>query len=54
MAAIAAFTVSLPDRSPWWMVLLPLPTLAAWLSGVGYGCLTDRVSVGPGVKPSWW
>lgn len=47
LAAIAAFLVSLPDRSPQWM-LLPVPALAIWLSTVGYGCLTDWVSMGPG------
>ncbi len=52
LAAIASLTASLPDRSRWWL-LLPLPTLLLWLSGVGYGCLTDWVefdagSVAPG------
>ena len=47
LAAIAVFMVSLPDRSPWWM-LLPAPALAAWLTTIGYGCLTDWVSIGPG------
>jgi hypothetical protein len=46
LAAMAAFLVSLPDRSPWWL-LLPVPTLAAWLSTIGYGCLTDWVSMDP-------
>jgi hypothetical protein len=46
LAAIAAFMISLPDRSPWWM-LLPMPTLAIWVSSIGYGCLTDWVNVGP-------
>ena len=46
LAAIAAFIISLPDRSPWWM-LLPAPALATWLSTVGYGCLTDWVSMDP-------
>jgi hypothetical protein len=46
LAAIAAFIVSLPDRSPGWM-LLPAPALAAWLSTIGYGCLTDWVSMSP-------
>jgi hypothetical protein len=45
LAAIAAFLVSLPDRSPWW-VLLPAPALAVWVGTIGYGCLTDWVSVG--------
>jgi len=46
LAAIAAFAVSLPDRSRWWL-LLPAPALAAWTSTIGYGCLTDWVSIGP-------
>jgi len=47
LAAIAAFMISIPDRSPWWS-LLPAPALALWLSTIGYGCLTDWVSVDPG------
>jgi hypothetical protein len=46
LAAIAAFMVSLPDRSRWWL-LLPAPALALWFSTIGYGCLTDWVSIGP-------
>ncbi|HET6157764.1 MAG TPA: DUF1109 domain-containing protein [Dongiaceae bacterium] len=46
-AAIAAFHVSIPDRSARW-ALLPLPTLLVWLSTVGYGCLTNWVALGPG------
>jgi hypothetical protein len=46
LAAIAAFMLSLPDRSQWW-VLLPAPALAVWLSTIGYGCLTDWVSMDP-------
>jgi hypothetical protein len=46
LSAIAAFVVSLPDRSRWWL-LLPMPALAVWLSTIGYGCLTDWVSLGP-------
>jgi hypothetical protein len=46
LAAVAAFMVSLPDRSRWW-ILLPAPALAVWLSSIGYGCLTDWVSIGP-------
>jgi hypothetical protein len=46
LAAIAAFMVSLPDRSQSWL-LLPLPTLIVWVSTIGYGCLTDWVTVGP-------
>ena len=51
LAAVAAFHVSLPDRSNAWL-LLPLPPLALWLSTIGYGCLTDWVRIGPaGVEP---
>ncbi len=46
LAAIASFQISLPDRSRWWF-LLPAPALAVWLSTIGYGCLSDWVSVGP-------
>ncbi|HEX9278748.1 MAG TPA: DUF1109 domain-containing protein [Casimicrobiaceae bacterium] len=46
LAAIAAFVASLPDRSQRWL-LLPLPALVAWMSTIGYGCLTDWVSIGP-------
>jgi hypothetical protein len=46
LSAIAAFVVSLPDRSRWWLTL-PAPALAAWISTIGYGCLTDWVSLGP-------
>jgi hypothetical protein len=46
LAAVAAFHVSLPDRSRAWL-LLPLPPLVLWVSTIGYGCLTDWVSIGP-------
>ena len=46
LAAVASFRVSLPDGSRLW-VLLPLPAPALWLSAIGYGCLTDWVSIGP-------
>ena len=46
LSAIAAFAISLPDRS-WWWLTLPAPALAVWISTVGYGCLTDWVSLGP-------
>jgi len=46
LAAIAAFKVSLPDTSRSWL-LLPIPTVVLWISTIGYGCLTDWVSVGP-------
>ena len=47
LAAIAAFYLSLPDRSRLWL-LLPAPALALWIATIGYGCLTDWVSIGPG------
>jgi hypothetical protein len=45
-ASCAAFLLSLPDRSRLY-VLLPLPSLLAWLATVSAGCLTDWVSIGP-------
>jgi len=44
-AAIAAFQLALPDRSRGW-ALLPLPFAAAWLSGLGWGCLRDLAAHG--------
>ena len=46
LAAIAAFLISLPDRSRRW-ALLPVPALLIWLSTIGYGCLTNWVRIGP-------
>jgi len=46
LAAVAAFHLSLPDRSRLWL-LLPVPALVLWVSTIGYGCLTDWVSMGP-------
>jgi hypothetical protein len=46
LAAMAAFMVSLPDRSRLWL-LLPVPSLAVWLATIGYGCLTNWVKLGP-------
>ena len=37
LAVIAAFHLSLPDRSPRW-ALLPIPSLILWLSGSSMGC----------------
>lgn len=46
LAAVAAFHLSLPDRSRlWW--LLPVPAALVWIATIGYGCLTDWVSIGP-------
>jgi hypothetical protein len=44
LATIGCMMASLPDRSRLWL-LLPVPALGVWLSGVGYGCLTGWVSV---------
>jgi hypothetical protein len=46
LAAIAAFHLCLPDRSRLWL-LLPAPAVVLWLATIGYGCLTDWVSIGP-------
>jgi hypothetical protein len=46
LAAMAAFSISLPDRSRWWLVL-PMPTLAVWIGTIGYGCFADWVGMGP-------
>jgi hypothetical protein len=46
LAAVAAFYLSLPDRSRLWL-LLPAPALLLWTSTIGYGCLTDWVSIEP-------
>jgi hypothetical protein len=40
LAVVAAFHLSLPDRSGHW-ALLPLPSLAVWLAGSGMGCWHD-------------
>jgi hypothetical protein len=44
-AALAAFELSLPDRSRAW-ALLPLPAFALWLSASGLGCLRAYVLSG--------
>ena len=46
LAGVAAFFLSLPDRSRAWS-FLPVPTLVLWISTVSYGCLTHWVDVGP-------
>jgi len=51
LAAVAAFYLSLPDRSRSWL-LVPVPALLLWISTIGYGCLTDWVEIGPaGIEP---
>jgi hypothetical protein len=46
VAVLAAFELSLPDRSPLW-ALLPLPPLALWLASSGYSCYRHWLSYGP-------
>jgi len=46
LAAVAAFMLSLPDRSRFYL-LLPAPALVLWLSTIGYQCLTNWVSIEP-------
>jgi hypothetical protein len=46
LAVIAAFELGLPDRSPAW-ALLPLPTLALWISSSGYSCWRHLLVYGP-------
>ena len=45
-AVIAAFYLSLPDRSRFWIVL-PLPPLALWLASSSYGCYENWIADGP-------
>ncbi|GLK70639.1 DUF1109 domain-containing protein [Ancylobacter dichloromethanicus] len=46
LATVAAFMLSLPDRSRLY-ALLPVPSLLVWLLTISVGCLTDWVAVGP-------
>jgi hypothetical protein len=46
LGAVAAFELSLPDRSRHW-ALLPLPAAAAWVGSLGLGCLADVAREGP-------
>lgn len=43
-ATLAAFEVSLPDRSKLWS-LLPVPALVLWLSGFAVGCLAHWIVI---------
>ena len=45
-AIIAAFYLSLPDRSRGW-ALLPLPPLALWIGASGYNCYRHWLNFGP-------
>ncbi len=47
LAAIGAFLVGLPDRSPWWAAL-PTPALVIWLGNLGYQCLAGWEPLPPG------
>jgi hypothetical protein len=46
-AALAAFSVSLPDRSRRWL-WLPLPPVLLWSSGFAYGCLANWIEIPEG------
>ncbi|MGH6976738.1 MAG: NrsF family protein [Stellaceae bacterium] len=52
LAVVAAFHLSLPDRSVAW-ALLPLPPLALWLSSMGYNCYRDWFIDGWALGSSW-
>ena len=45
-AVVAAFHLSLPDRSPAWMIA-PLPPLILWLASSSYGCYRNWLAHGP-------
>jgi hypothetical protein len=45
-AVVAAFYLSLPDRSPAW-ALLPIPTLVLWIATSGYECYRHWIAFGP-------
>ena len=45
LSAVAAFHVSLPDRSRRW-AFLPVPPLIIWIGAVGYGGVADRLGRG--------
>lgn len=45
-AVIAAFHLSLPDRSRAW-ALVPLPPLALWVLSSGYSCYRHWITFGP-------
>ena len=52
LAVIAAFHLSLPDRSVAW-ALLPLPTLGLWLASMGYNCYRHWFIDGWALGSSW-
>ena len=49
LGAVATFQLSLPDASSRW-ALLPLPGLAVWIAGTGFGCA--RTWVIPDLHPA--
>lgn len=52
LAVVAAFHLSLPDRSALW-ALLPLPPLALWLATTGYSCYRHWFTDGWALGSSW-
>ena len=46
MAAAGAFLASVPGMSRRWL-LLPAPASLVWVATIGYGCLTNWVTIGP-------
>ncbi len=51
LACIGCLIASLPDRSRAWL-WLPVPAMLLWFSTIGYGCLTDWISLSSGgVQP---
>jgi len=46
-ATLAAFEISLPDRSRLWAAL-PLPAAALWLYGFAFGCLAHWIAIPAG------
>ena len=51
LASFASFMASVPGRSRGWL-LLPAPAVVAWMTTIGYGCLTNWISIGPdGMSP---
>lgn len=45
-ATVAAFHLSVPDRSPAW-ALLPLPSFVLWIASSGYSCYRHWIVLGP-------
>jgi hypothetical protein len=46
LAAAGAFLASVPGESRRWL-LLPAPSALVWVATIGYGCLTNWVTIGP-------